>query len=232
MRVTTQLTAVMTRCMLITYHSAPLKSITDLRSYLQRHEAQAERGPDFLFHLVLDTTVDEYAPVLERMVELLDRYEAQVFRRPTPALLGRMLVLKRWVIALRKSLIHEREILARLCRGEFELIDEREIHYYRNVFDHLIRYHELVEAGREMVSDLMQTHLAAMSNRLNEIMKVLTVISALVLPMTLIAGIYGMNFEKNIVPGFQSPYGFALALGLMLLTGTVAFGFFKWRKWI
>ena len=87
-------------------------------------------------------------------------------------------------------------MLARLARGEFDLIDEREIAYYRNVYDHLVRFTELIESAREMVSDLMQTHLAAVSNRLNEIMKVLTMISTIVLPMTLIAGIYGMNFEE------------------------------------
>jgi magnesium transporter len=228
----TQLSAVLTQTMLITHHALPLKSVTHLKGYLQRHHTQAERGPDFLFHLVLDETVDEYAPVLDRIGELLDRCETQVFRKPTQSLLGRMLHLKRRTIGLRKTLVLEREVLARLCRGEFRLIDDRETVYYRNVYDHLIRYTELVEAAREMATDLMQTHLAAMSNRLNEVMKVLTMISTIVLPMTLIAGVYGMNFEENILPSFQWAGGFVFALTLMILTGAVAFGLFKWRKWV
>ena len=102
-------------------------------------------------------------------------------------------------------------MLARLIRGEFELVDEREIAYYRNVYDHLVRYTELIEAAREMVSDLMQTHLAAVSNRLNEIMKVLTMISTVILPMTLIAGIYGMNFKN--MPELDWEYGYSMAAG-------------------
>lgn len=131
---------------------------------------------------------------------------------------------------MRKSLIYEREVLYRLTRGEFELIDDREMVYYRNVYDHLIRFNELIDGSREMVSDLMQTHLAAVSNRLNEVMKVLTMISTIVLPMTLVAGIYGMNFEK--MPELKWEYGYYFALGLMLIVGVAAFLYFRWKKWI
>src|SRR5262249_51495296 len=124
-----------------------------------------------------------------------------------------------------------REVLARLVRGEFELVDEREIAYYRNVFDHLVRYTELIEAAREMVSDLMQTHLSAASNRLNQVMKTLTMISTVVLPMSLIAGIYGMNFAESVWPPFDSTWGFWYAMGLMVFTGVLAFSLFRWRRW-
>jgi magnesium transporter len=121
-------------------------------------------------------------------------------------------------------------VLARLSRGEFALIDERETVYYRNVYDHLVRFAELIESSREMVSDLMQTHLSAISNRLNEIMKVLTMISTVVLPMTLVAGVYGMNFKH--MPEIESPYGYPAALGLMAMMGLGSFAFFRWKKWI
>jgi magnesium transporter len=147
-------------------------------------------------------------------------------------MLGRLLQLKRHIIRLRKTLVYEREVLARLIRGEFALIDDREIVYYRNVYDHLVRFSELIESSREMVSDLMQTHLAAVSNRLNEVMKALAMISTVVLPMSLVAGIYGMNFEESTIPNFHSPTGFAFAMALMVLTGIGAFAFFRWRKWI
>ena len=131
---------------------------------------------------------------------------------------------------LRKTLIYEREVLVRLARGEFALVDERETAYYRNVYDHLVRFTELIESAREMVSDLMQTHLAAASNRMNEIMKVLTMISTTVLPMTLIAGVYGMNFEL-LIPDTKNPWGFWVALGMMALSGAVSYVFFKWKQW-
>lgn len=226
----TQLSAILTPNLLITHHYHELPSINGLRDYLARHEVQAARGPDYLFHLVLDATVDEYAPVLDRLEDELDTVEEKVFGRPSPAMLPRLLRLKRTIIGLRKSLIHEREVLARLQRGEFRFIEERERVYYRNVYDHLIRFNELLEGARDMVSDLMQSHLAAMSNRLNEIMKVLTMISTIILPMTLIAGVYGMNFKKWF-PELDWEYGYPFALGLMALTTITALALFKWRRW-
>jgi magnesium transporter len=227
-----QLSAVLTRNVLITHHHQPLACVDEVRAFVDRHGNTARRGPDYLFHLILDAQVDEYAPVVERVASQLDRLEARLFKDPSPRVLSRILRLKRLVVGLRKTLILEREVLARLVRGEFDLVDEREIVYYRNVYDHLVRYTELIEAAREMVSDLMQTHLSAASNRLNQIMKTLTMISTVVLPMTLIAGIYGMNFEDSVWPDFHSPWGFWFAMGVMGLTGLLAFTLFRWRRWI
>jgi magnesium transporter len=175
---------------------------------------------------------DEYAPVVERVSNRLDKLETHVFRDPSPETLGRLLRVKRLVSGLRKTLILEREVLARLTRGEFELVDDREIAYYRNVYDHLVRYTELIESAREMVSDLMESHLAAASNRLNQIMKLLTMISTVILPMTLIAGIYGMNFDESAVPGFHTTWGFGYAIGLMAAVGACSYGLFRWRRWV
>jgi magnesium transporter len=233
LRLHTQLSIILTPQVLITHHYKPLTSIAQLRSYLGKHEAQAARGPDFLCHLILDVMVDRYAPVLDRVDDSLDQIENDVFSRPGRHLLERLLGLKRNIILLRKTMIYEREVLARLSRGEFALIEDRERVYYRNVYDHLIRFTELIEASREMVMDLMQTHVAAASNKLNEIMKVLAMISTTILPMSLIAGIYGMNFENNVWPDFkQSPWGFVIALAMMALSGLGAFGFFRWMRWI
>src|SRR5262249_6627883 len=198
-----------------------------------KHPGQCNRGPDFLFHIVLDDMVDEYAPLLDRVDDSLDKLEEEVFHKPDRTLLARLLQTKRSVISLRKTLIYEREVLARMSRGEFELIEERETVYYRNVYDHLIRFTELVEASREMLMDLTQTLLASQSHKLNETMKVLAMISTTILPMTLIAGVYGMNFEKNMWPHFkESEWGFTLALLMMLVSGLGAFGLFRWMKWL
>lgn len=225
-----QLSAVLTHKVLITHHYAAMPCVLGGQTHLARHGQNLRRGPDFLFHLILDGIVDEYAPVVDDIADRLDDLETVMFERPTPAVLAELIGVKREVTYLRKTLILEREVLARLIRGEFDLVDIREIVYYRNVYDHLVRYTELVESAREMVSDLMQTHLAATSNRLNEVMKVLTMISAGVLPMTLIAGIYGMNFA--ILPEKDWEYGYPFALGLMALTGLAAFVWFKSKKWI
>jgi magnesium transporter len=226
----TQLSVVLTRKLIITHHYEHVLSVEELRTFLGKHEEQSERGPDYLFHLVLDTMVDQFAPVLDHIHSLLDRLEARVFAKPTQQILRRLTSLKRRIIVLRKTLIYEREIVARLARGEFSLIDEREMVYYRNVYDHVVRFTELIEGAREMATDLMQTHLSATSNKLNEIMKVLTMISTTILPMTLISGIYGMNFVN--LPEKDWELGYPFALGLMLLTGISSFVFFRWRQWI
>jgi magnesium transporter len=227
-----QLSAVLNHRVLVTHHYQPLRCVTATRTYIDRHLETARRGPDFLFHHVLDGMVDEYAPVVDLIASRLDRLETRMFKDPTPRLLSRLLRLKRVVSGLRKTLILEREVLARLIRGEFELVDEREVVYYRNVYDHLVRYTELIESAREMVSDLMETHLSAVSTRLNQVMKVLTTISTIVLPMTLVAGIYGMNFEANVWPDFKSTWGFPFAIGLMALLGVGSLFYFRRRKWL
>ncbi len=225
-----QLSAVLDHQVLLTHHYAAMPCVIGGQGFVARHPDHLGRGPDFVFHLILDEIVDEYAPVVERFGERLDRLERDIFQKPTQQLLARLLRIKRQVSYLRKTLILEREVLARLVRGEFRLVDVREVAYYRNVYDHLVRYTELIESAREMVSDLMQTHMAAVSNKLNEVMKVLTMISTVVLPMTLIAGVYGMNFEN--LPEVKWEYGYWFALGLMALTGVVAFVVFRWKKWI
>ncbi len=225
-----QLAAVLTRTVLITHHAAPLDCVERAWAHASRHGDATRRGPDYLFHLVLDAMVDDYEPVVESIADRLDALETELFQRPTPAVLAHLLRLKRKVQFLRKTLVLEREVLARLIRGEFELIDDREMAYYRNVYDHLVRYAELTESTREMVSDLVQTHLSAASNRLNEVMKVLTMTSTVVLPMTLVAGVYGMNFDW--MPALKSENGFYVACGLMALTAIGSLGYFRWRGWV
>ena len=229
-RASTQLSAVLTERALITHHYEPTASTKALRAFLDKHQMQAGRGPDYLFHIVLDAMVDQYAPVLDHFDGTLDALEERVFRQPKPELLAEIHRVKREIITLRKTLVYEREVLARLARGEFDLIDEREMVYYRNVYDHLVRFTELIESSREMVTDLMQTHLAATANHLNQIMKGLTVVSTIVLPMTLITGIYGMNFEE--MPEIKWLYGYPFALAVMVLFGVGTFLFYKWQKWI
>jgi magnesium transporter len=230
LRCVVQLSGVVTEQVLITHHYPPLSAVGAVKQFLHRHAEQAGRGPDYLFHLVLDQIVDEYAPAVDHLVTRLDELEVQIFETRPRQLVSDLVHLKRRVIALRKTLILMREVLARLIRGEFELVEDREIVYYRNVFDHLVRYTELIEGAREMVSDLMQTHLAAQSNKLNGIMKALAMVSTVILPMSLITGIYGMNFRH--LPELEWHYGYYMALGLMVLTATAALGIFYWKKWL
>ena len=225
-----QLSAVLTETLLITHHYSAMPCIRDCHGLLARHAKNVKRGPDYLFHLILDGIVDDYSPMVDRIAQQLDHLETKMFRQPTPSVLAKLLRVKREVTYLRKTLILEREVLARLIRGEFQLVDPREMAYYRNVYDHLVRYTDLIENAREMVSDLMQTHLAATSNRLNEIMKTLTMISTLGMAGTLIVGYYGMNFKH--IGELDWEYGHWVAFGLMALVGVGLLGVYRWKKWL
>ena len=225
-----QLSAVLTQTVLITHHYSPMPCIMEGHGHLDRHAVNVKRGPDYLFHLILDGIVDDYAPMVDRISQQLDRLETKMFRQPTPAVLAKLMRVKREVTYLRKTLILEREVLARLIRGEFQLVDPREMAYYRNVYDHLVRYTDLIENAREMVSDLMQTHLAATSNRLNEIMKTLTMISTIGMTCTLIVGYYGMNFKH--IGELEWEYGHWLAFGLMASVGVGLLALYRWKKWL
>lgn len=227
---TSQLGSVLTENRLATVHYGPCPAVGEVLDYLARHGEQIKRGPDFIFHLILDATVDAYAPLLDTLADRLDEMEDEVFRPHSSTTLPRLLALKRRLTFVRKTLAFEREVLARLARGEFSLIDERETIYYRNVYDHMVRFTELTETGREMVADLLQTHLSVVSNRLNEIMKALTMVSTIVLPMSIVTGIYGMNFQH--MPEIGWPWGYPFALGLMLLIGLAPAAWFRWRRWI
>lgn len=225
-----QLSAILSHNVLVTHSLEPLGCVESAHQFLARHGESARRGPDYVFHIVLDAMVDEYAPVVEWVATKLDRLESRIFTHPTRKLIHSILKLKRVVTGMRKTLIIEREVLSRLIRGEFELVEAREMAYYRNVYDHLVRYTELIESAREMVSDMGETHLAAVSNRLNEIMKVLAMISTTILPVTLISSVYGMNFKH--MPELEWEYGYPLALGLMLLTALSSLVFFRWKRWV
>ena len=228
-RCVVQLSAVLTDQVIVTHHYPALPAVGAVKQFLHRHAEQGGRGPDYLFHLVLDQIVDAYAPEVDFLAGRLDQIELKIFETPSGQLMAELVRIKRRVIALRKTLILMREVLARLMRGEFELVDDREIAYYRNVFDHLVRYTELIDGAREMVSDLMQTHLAAQSNKLNGIMKGLAMVSTVILPMSLIASIYGMNFEH--MPEIKWPAGYPFALGLMVLVAMIALAVFYRKKW-
>ncbi len=227
--VVTQLSTVLSDKVLITHHSEPLEEVENLRSFLFKHEEQAGRGPDYLFHLILDAMIDSFAPVVDRLHAELEEIEDRVFLQPRPDLLQRLVSLKRLVILLRKTTMYEREVLVRMTRGDFKQIDEREIAYYRFVYDHVVRFTEMIDGAREMIGDLMQLHLSATSNKMSEIMKVLAMISTILLPMTVITGFYGQNFSE--LPAWHMEWGWLMTLGVMLGLSGASLAFFKWRRW-
>jgi len=170
--------------------------------------------------------------VLDDFDDRIDKLEDDIFtlRRPNNMILSEIMDLKRSVLRLRRISGKQMDILHRMSRGEFALITEDMRPFYRDVYDHLVRVVDLAESYRDLISGSLEAYLSVVSNRLNEIMKVLTIFSAIMLPLTFIAGVYGMNFEN--MPELHSRYGYYAVWVIMLVVAVAMLLFFRARGWI
>jgi magnesium transporter len=196
---------------------------------LERDERLTHRGADFLLHAVLDTLVDEYLPLLDWMDEQIDLLQDQVLDRPNQQTLEDILELKHSTVVLRRITAPQREVMNRLSRDDFRQIDPQRRIYFRDIYDHLVRIQELSESIRDIVSDALGTYLSATSNRLNEIMKALTVVSTIFLPLSFVASLYGMNF--HFMPELEWHYGYLMVWVVFILIITGMLTFFRRRGW-
>jgi magnesium transporter len=216
----------------VSFHDAVFPSVTALRQRCQVESFPAiERGADFLAQQLVDGLVDDFIPEVEKLEELTDFLEEQVLTRPEPHLLERVLTVKRNTLRLRRTLLPQRDVINRLSRGEFPKFVRPETQiFYRDIYDHIVRVEELVETNRDLSESVLTTYLSVTSNRLNEVMKWLTIVSTLVLPPAAIAGIYGMNFE--FMPELRWRYGYFFALALMATIDLVLLVYFRRRRWL
>ncbi|HET9710337.1 MAG TPA: magnesium/cobalt transporter CorA [Pyrinomonadaceae bacterium] len=216
----------------ITYHHEMFRSINNVKQLLRTTPVACQRGTAYLLHQILDQVVDYYSPVLDDFDDRIDKLEEDIFtlKRPNNQILSQIMDLKRSVLRLRRISGKQMDILHRMSRGEFALITDEMRPFYRDVYDHLVRVVDLAESYRDLISGSLEAYLSVVSNRLNEIMKVLTIFSAIMLPLTFIAGVYGMNFDN--MPELHSRYGY---YGVWILMVAVAIGmlYFFWRRgWI
>jgi len=216
----------------ITYHHEMFRSINNVKQHLRTTPVACQRGTAYLLHQILDQVVDYYSPVLDDFDDRIDRLEEDIFnlKQPNNRILGEIMDLKRSVLRLRRISVKQMDILHRMSRGEFALIPEDMRPFYRDVYDHLVRVVDLAESYRDLISGSLEAYLSVVSNRLNEIMKVLTIFSAIMLPLTFIAGVYGMNFEN--MPELHSRYGYYAVWAIMLVVAVAMLLFFRARGWI
>ena len=187
-------------------------------------------GADYLAYALMDLIVDNYFVTLEQFGDQVEFMEDEVVRRPVPATLQTVHHLKNHMIILRRSLWPLREVVARLERRESPLIQEGTAVYFKDVYDHTIIAIDTVETYRDILSGLLDIYLSSVSNRLNEVMKVLTIIATIFMPLTFLAGVYGMNFKY--MPELEWHYGYFALLGFMALLAGCMVLYFKKRKWI
>ncbi|HJU92627.1 MAG TPA: magnesium/cobalt transporter CorA, partial [Pyrinomonadaceae bacterium] len=215
-----------------TYHHDYFRSIANVKQLLRTTPVACQRGTPFLLHQILDQVVDYYSPVLDDFDDRVDKLEDDIFnlKRPNNKILSEIMELKRSVLRLRRISVKQMDILHRMSRGEFPLIPVDMRPFYRDVYDHLVRVVDLAENYRDLISGSLEAYLSVVSNRLNEIMKVLTIFSAIMLPLTFIAGVYGMNFDN--MPELHSRYGYFAVLVIMIMVAIGMLLFFKRRGWI
>jgi magnesium transporter len=187
-------------------------------------------GPDYLVHALLDTIVDHYFVVMEALGEKIEFLEEELVARPTPATLRVLHLLKRQMIYLRKSVWPLREVVGRLERGESTLIQPATLVYLRDVYDHTIQVIDNIETFRDMLSGMLDIYLSSISNRMNEIMKVLTIIATIFIPLTFIVGLYGMNFKY--MPELEWSWGYPAVLVLMAAVSGFMLFYFRRKGWL
>ena len=187
-------------------------------------------GADYLIYALIDAIVDNYFIIIEKLGEKIENLEDKVISRPKPANLRVIHKLRRDLIFLRKSVWPLREVISILQRGESSLMLEFTNVYFRDVYDHTIQVMDTVETLRDIISGMLDIYLSSASNRMNEIMKMLTIIATIFIPLTFITGIYGMNFQN--MPEIKWVWGYPIVLLGMLIIGIVMVIYFKRKKWM
>ena len=216
----------------VTFHIEKFQSIKTVKQNVRSSTFACERGAAYLLHQILDNIVDLYMPIVDDFDAAINDLEERVFqtRRGYNILLEEIMDLRRAVARLKRISARQLEVLYRISHGEFPQIPAPVLPFYRDVHDHLLRISDLSENYRDLVAGLMDMHLSVVANRTNDVMKLLAIFSAIMLPLSLITGIYGMNFEN--MPELKSANGYYLTLAVMFLIAVGLMVYF-WRKgWI
>lgn len=215
----------------VTYHKEPISCMQAVREAARRKpDSNLGKGSDMLVYTILDLVVDRYQPVLDYYEDQVDRMEEEIFHHATRDYLSDVIQVKRDVFHFRRTIAPQRDALNLLARNDFPLIHPDNQVYFRNVYDHLFRIYGFVEGFHEATTGIMQAYFSFSSNRLNEVMKRMTVMATLSMPAIMIASIYGMNFQN--MPELNHPYGYYGAIALMFVTSVGMLIWMKIKKWI
>jgi magnesium transporter len=196
----------------VTHHDEPIASVEKARSAFFRDKRYTSHGPDHLLYKIIDDLVAEYMPIVEAIDDQIDRVEDEVLTKAAPDTLERIFSLKRIILGMRRIIAPQREVLNKLARDEFQVIDPHDRIFFRDIYDHLVRLHDVNESMRDLVSGSLDTYLSVINNRMNDVMKTLTIITTLFMPISFLTGFFGMNFFEPVA-------------GLTNWTSRVSFGF-------
>jgi magnesium transporter len=224
-----ELHVVLKRNCLLTVHDRPLEAVRRVFARCSADPRGLQNGASFLLYLVSDALVDAYFPVLDALDDEIDALEDEVVETPGRSRMHRIVEIKRIVVQLRKVVSPQREVYNALSRRDYPYIDPRTAVYFRDVHDHLVRAFEIIDSCRDLVANTLEAYLASVSNRLGQIMKQLTVIATIFMPLSFLTGFFGMNFSR--LP-FDWAWLFWLTLAVMAALPVAMLGVFLRRGWI
>ena len=220
---------------IVTHHDLPIQALNRVWDVSSRDPRYFKRGADHVLYKLTDELIVDYMQVVETLDEEIELVEDEVIGKPSSEIVQRIFTLKRATLHLRRVLSPLREVLNKLARDDYAVIDAKDRVYFRDVYDHLVRLHDISESLRDLVGGVLDTYLSVINNRMNEIMKTLTLITTLFMPISFVAGFFGMNFfqpvSRELTPWTNNP---SFILMMLIVVGT-PFGMFLWmrrRKWM
>lgn len=216
---------------LVTVHDGTSRSIPHVRGLCGKSAHILDEGPLALAHRIIDVMIEHYEPEMDALRAQIDELERAIFERPSSELMRDILALKRDVGSLRSVVLPQRDVIGRLARREFALIDEAVGYRFRDVHDSLVRLTDEASHFQERISSLLDAHLASVSNQLNQVMKVLTLIATIFMPLTVLTGLYGMNVQLPALPGGEHAQ-FWWVMGLMGGLTVWMLAYFRSKKWL
>jgi len=231
---TLELDAFLGQNYVVTYQARSVAAVDRVWSACLRDERRLQKGAAHLFYELADELVADYMPAVESFDQIIDEIEDQVFTAPGSDTLQQMFGLKRALLHLRRIITPQREVLNKLARGDFQVIEARDRVYFRDVYDHLVRLYDLVESLRELLSGALETYLSVINNRMNEVVKTLTLITTLFMPLSFVAGFFGMNFFQAAAPldVWTGETAFLLTLVILVLTPLGMYLWMRRRAWM
>jgi magnesium transporter len=214
---------------LLTVHKGEIQSYESLKNDRNLMHSLLSKGPDFLMHHLMDMETDFYFPVLDEIEDQIDELEEEVYRNIDHRVLGRLFRLKRQLLGIRKRVSPQKEVVLMLTQKSFPFISGEASAYYRDIYDHIIRINESIDDYREILSNTLEVHLSLVSNRMNEVMKALTIVATIMLPLTVLTGIYGMNLN---IPESHFDDMYYIVLFLMAIIAVAMAFYFRRKRWI
>ncbi|MBW6474361.1 MAG: magnesium/cobalt transporter CorA [Anaerolineaceae bacterium] len=219
---------------LVTYQNVAIPVIEKVHQYIERDARFLQRGADHLFYKLADDLVAETLPVVDQMDDAIDSIEDQMFNGSNQQLLEQIFTLKRSLLHMRRILMPQRELFNKLARGDDHVIDKQERVFFRDIYDHMVRLYDISESLRDLISGALETYLSVINNRMNDVMKTLTIITTLFMPISFLTGFFGMNFFAADPP-FASWTSQPVLVVLLSIFVLLPVGMFIWmrsRKWM